>query len=456
MSSAPSPRVPSRDVLPASASAKSAGRRPKRLGSLAAGVVACAAAWGAWSLLSQPRTPKPSGAAIRTVRVQSGVIEDSIRLTGVTAAENAVGLMVPRLGGSRSSRGSGSSRSSQHDFTLTLDFLVPGGSAVKKGDLVASFDRQYMLNRLDDYRASVLQHEANLRSLRAQLEVRRKAYGQRLQTAQGNVEKALLNLKTAPVRSAIQVERYRLALEEAQARYEALKVELGYFDISERASLRRSELDLQESRVGLRRAENNLDVMEVRAPIDGLAVIQSTHRGTEYSEIKTGDELRAGHRLLQIVDPRSIVVHALANQAEADALRLGQRAKVEFDAFPGLVLPASVVSIGAYATSSGFRGSYIKHLPVRLKLLAMDPRVIPNFTVGADIILATSPKAPILPREGLFFEGSPPRPVAFVRNAQGWEKRELKLGLRNNIAVAVAEGVQEGEIVAAERPPEAR
>jgi multidrug efflux pump subunit AcrA (membrane-fusion protein) len=424
---------------------------PKRW--IAAGAAAlCAAAGAAWAVSGRLRPAKPAGTQTRFVRVWSGVIEDAIRLTGVTAAENSASLMVPRLGGSRRGSGSGSSRSTSHDFTLTLDYLIPGGSSVKKGDLVATFDRQYMLNRLDDYRANVLQHEANLRSLQALLQVRRRAYDQRLRAAKGNVEKAALNLKTAPVRSAIQVERYRLALEEAQARYKELQVEVKYFDISERASIRRSELDLEESRLGLRRAETNLSVMELRSPIDGLAVIQTTHRGTEYSEIRQGDELRAGHRLLQIVDPRSIVIHALANQSDAELLRIGQKAHVHFDAFPGLVLPARVVSIGAFATSTGFRGSYIKQLPVRLKLLAQDPRVIPNFTVGADVVIASSPKAAILPREGIFLEGPELRPVAYVRSGETWTRRELELGLKNNIAAAVLSGLREGDVVAAERP----
>ena len=436
MSSAPSPAYPPSQPHRKPESGEPAARRmPKRW--IAAGAAAlCAAAWAAWSVSGRLRPAKPAGTQTRFVRVWSGVIEDAIRLTGVTAAEHSASLIVPRLGGSRRGSGSGSSRSTSHDFTLTLDYLIPGGSSVKKGDLVATFDRQYMLNRLDDYRANVLQHEANLRSLRALLDVRRRAYEQRLRAARGNVEKSALNLKTAPVRSAIQ----------------ELQVEVKYFDIFEGASIRRSELDLEESRLGLRRAETNLSVMELRSPIDGLAVIQTTHRGTEYSEIRQGDELRAGHRLLQIVDPRSIVVHALANQSDAELLRIGQKAHVHFDAFPGLVLPARVVSIGAFATSTGFRGSYIKQLPVRLKLLAQDPRVIPNFTVGADVVIASSPKAAILPREGIFLEGAERRPVAYVRSGEKWTRRELELGLKNNIAAAVLSGLREGDVVAAERP----
>ncbi len=47
---------------------------------------------------------------------------------------------------------------------------------VKKGDVVAEFDRQYMLTRLDDYTFSVSQLEASIRKMKAELEVSRNAH----------------------------------------------------------------------------------------------------------------------------------------------------------------------------------------------------------------------------------------------------------------------------------------
>ena len=57
------------------------------------------------------------------------------------------------------------------DFMLVLTNVATPGSHVKKGDIVAEFDRQYQLVRLDDYRASLAQMEANIKKLEADLAV---------------------------------------------------------------------------------------------------------------------------------------------------------------------------------------------------------------------------------------------------------------------------------------------
>ena len=209
---------------------------------------------------------------VRSATVGGGIVERSIRLTGVTAAENAVALTAPQLFGSRSIGG-------RHgDFNLLLQELAPAGSLVKQGDQVASFDRLHMSLRLDEHRTNVSLHEAYMRILTAAFEVRRKAQEQKIDKAKGAVDKAELDLKTAPVRSAIQTERFRLVLEEEKARYKEYLDQWKWFDDSERSSIRRLELDIKEQRLGLQRAERNMDLMAVRAPIPGILVVQTVHR----------------------------------------------------------------------------------------------------------------------------------------------------------------------------------
>ena len=75
-----------------------------------------------------------------------------------------------------------------------------------------------MLNRIDDFRSGVAQTEASFKKMKEELEVGRKAHDQTIATAKAELDKARLELKTTPVLSAIQAERTRLAVEEAEAR----------------------------------------------------------------------------------------------------------------------------------------------------------------------------------------------------------------------------------------------
>jgi len=81
---------------------------------------------------------------------------------------------------------------------LVLQDVAPAGTMVHKGDQVAEFDRQYMLLRLDDYKASVIQSEASLKTRKANLDISHKSHEQLVNAANGALEKARLDLKTIP------------------------------------------------------------------------------------------------------------------------------------------------------------------------------------------------------------------------------------------------------------------
>ena len=372
-------------------------------------------------------------------------LEQVLRVAGVTSANRYVTLMSPQMQGSRRSHGRGS-------FDLTLQELTPGGTMVKKGDVVARFDLQYMMTRLDDYRAWALQHENNVKRLKALLQVTRANHEQQVLAAKARMEKAALDLKTTPIVSAIQAEKLRLTHEEQTSRYKMLASNTQHVLISEGAAIRRSELDLRQTRLELERAERNAEKMAVQAPIGGITVVMTTHRNHENVQISAGDQLGPGERFMRIVDTGSMLVTAWVNQVDAQSVRMGLPASIRFDAYPDLELPAHVVGVGSFAQGTGWRASWVRQVIITLKIDELDKRVIPDLSVSADLKLDTAPVSPVVPRECLFTTPGDTHPFAFVRQGEGWEKRPVETGLQNNIEVAVTSGLHEGEVLAAEWP----
>jgi multidrug resistance efflux pump len=324
---------------------------------------------------------------------------------------------------------------------------------VKKGQVIAEFDRQYMLLRLDDYRANTDQVESNLKSLEANLDVEKKAHQQSIESARSALEKARLDLKTIPVQSEIMTEKLKLAAEEAAAQYKQLLAEVKHKDASQRAERRIARLDLDESKVELKRAEANADRMLFKAPMDGVTVMGTTFRGGEIGQIQVGDMVWPGMMFMRVVDPSSMVVTANLNQVDVELVRVGSKARVHFDAYPDLELPARVHSIAAMPKSGGFRAAYVKEVPVILKLDGIDPRVIPDLSVGVDIVIDAGESATLVPLESVFRDATG-QPFVFVQAPAGWERRTVELGAANHIAAAVRNGLRPGEVVAAEWPPE--
>jgi biotin carboxyl carrier protein len=323
---------------------------------------------------------------------------------------------------------------------------------MKKGDVVAGFDTQYQEMRLDDYRATVEETERTLLSLDATMEVQRKAYQQALDQAKGAVEKAKLDIKTTPVRSTIEAELLKLALEEAQAQLKQVQTQIPFQNASLDSQRRISELSAEQSKIELKRAEKNVEKMAVVAPMDGMLVMESMMRGSEFSTIQQGDQLFPGQMFARIVDPSSMLVAATVNQADVEFLRVNAKANLTFDAYPGLELPAHVVSIAAIPKPGGQRGAFVKEIAVFLKLDKMDPRVIPDLSVSVDVFVGPGVNQLVAPLESVFQDAQGAKPYVFVKAGEGFEKREVEIGLRNNIAAAVVSGLKAGEVIALERP----
>ncbi len=148
-----------------------------------------------------------------------------------------------------------------------------------------------------------------------------------------------------------------------------------------------------------------------------------------------------------------MVIDAVVSQMDIDKMKIGSKAHVRFDAYPDLELPAHIYSIGAMTKPGGMRASYVKDVPVKLKLDKLDPRVIPDLSVAVDVIAESEQAVVVAPLEGVFRDAEAAKPFVFVREADGWLRRDVELGLANNTRVAVRSGLKPAEVIALNRPP---
>jgi HlyD family secretion protein len=349
------------------------------------------------------------------------------------------------LGGPGGGGGSG-------DFTLVLQSLVKPGSIVQAGTAVAEFDRQYMLTRLDDYRATMETAKAQLAQQKANLELARFTHNQNVEKAKAALDKAKLDMKTLPVLSTIDQERVKLALEEAEAQYKQQLAEGKFIDQQEKAQLRYSELEFKNLEMEFKRAEQNADRMVAKAAISGMTVMQNIMRGSEFAQIQQGDQIYPGQFYMQIVDPNSMVINASVNQVDGDRLRIGMKARVRIDAYPGLEVPAHIVSIAAVPRSGGFRANFVREIPVRLKIDKMDERIIPDLSCSVDVIMAEEAEATVAPLAAVFHEEGTGKKFVYIKQGEAWNRREVETGAENYLVVSV-KGLAKGDVVALDAPP---
>jgi HlyD family secretion protein len=140
-----------------------------------------------------------------------------------------------------------------------------------------------------------------------------------------------------------------------------------------------------------------LAYMEIRAPFAGVVTERYAHPGEMISPAAVGGFTQTG--ICTIVDMASLEVDVDVNEAFIARLSAGQAAVVTLDAYPGLKLPAHIITIVPTANQ---QKATVK---VRVGLDHLDPRVLPQmsaqvaFEAGktADISLASL----LVPREAV-------------------------------------------------------
>jgi len=392
-------------------------------------------AWAGQRYMAKPALPSDNATEIRTIKVNTGSIQKVLRLSGSTRAKNFRLIAAPRMRGT-----------SDAGRNLILIYVAPAGSTVKKGDVVAQIDAQALRNHVDDIEAQIVQTDAAIKLRIAQQQINLEKLRQQLRVAKAQVAMATLDLSAAEVRAPLDVELLKLTKQEAQATYNELLSDMPNVEASNAFDLRNLEIGRELQVRHRKRHLRDIEEFTLRAPLDGLVVMQTIRRAGEWVRISAGDRVAPAQPFMRIVNTRDMRVEALASQVEAEELRLGQRARIRFDAFPSLKLNAEVTNIGAIATP-GVRMDYFhRTIPVSLSIVDKNKQVIPDLTTSSDIIVDQMENAPLIPFEAI--ESKNGKSFVRVKTAEGFQTREVELGADDNLRIAVDHGVKSGEEVA--------
>lgn len=377
-------------------------------------------------------------AAVRTVKVEPGLFQRALRLTGTTAARNFATITAPMMRGPDSGR------------NLVLISLAPAGSIVKKGDLIAVIDSQPIKDHVDDLDTLVQQANADVKQRKAEQAIEMENLRQTVRAAKAEWEKAKLDNGAAEIRMPIDKELLQLAVQEAAEQYKELQAELATTVEKQRAEIR--ILEYTRDRHAMHRDRHKRDVTRftIHAPIGGLVVMQTIWRQGDMGQIQVGDQVWPGQPFMKIVDSNSMQVEARINQVESENVRIGQEARVNFDAFPGLHLRGRVHSVGAMGVGGWRENYYIRTIPVVISILGSDSRVIPDLSASADVVLGQKDQVLSAPLEAVSSEGG--KSLVYVKQGDRFVTREVRLGERNNTQAEILAGLKAGDEIALARP----
>ena len=273
---------------------------------------------------------------------------------------------------------------------MTLTKLIPNGSRVNAGDLIAVFDSTQQIDQARDAQAKFddLSHQVDQKRAQNRADSEKRAAD--LRQAEADLAKAEIELqKGSRPQRHIDRQKDEVKLQIARTHVESLKKSNAEHDKSDTAALRILELQRDRQKVMLERTQNNIAKLELRTPLAGMVAHQNLYRNNSMGHAQEGDQLYRGQPLVSIFDPSEMLVRCAVGEPDGAALTPGTRATVYFDAYPDLALPAHF-EFASPVASSAF-GSPIKSFTAVFKLDKTAPQLMPELSDA--VVLAPLPKS---------------------------------------------------------------
>lgn len=415
--------APAPELLPLAPPSKPS--RNRLFGLLIVLAVVLLVVWRLW-----PNRGTRAETAMRTATVVRGDFVPTLRLTGLTAAVRSRVVAAPSLTGGGPN-------------TLVITHMVPPGTHVKQGDLLVVFDPQNQIKTAQDKEADYRDFVDQIEKKTADQAAARAKDDTELKQAENAVHAAEWEMHRNEVLSKIDAEKNQENLEQSRAQLKQLQET---YDLKRRAAaadLKLLEISRDRARNDMLHAQNNAKQMEIRAPMDGVVVMNMVWKSGTMGEVQEGDEVRAGMPFMQVMDPSLMQALVKVNQSDAPYLKGGQKAELRLDAYPGLALAARLDSLDNIAVTS--MAPKVRVFAAVFTIEGNDSRLMPDLSASLDVELGHLPNTLMAPRDAIVQEAG--KSYAFVRQGSGYEKEEVTVGSTSDMEAEIRSGLKEGDVV---------
>ncbi|MFO0093657.1 MAG: efflux RND transporter periplasmic adaptor subunit [Gemmatimonadaceae bacterium] len=402
----------------------SRGRVALAVGVLLAGV----------SALVFARDGNSAGAAASIVPVTQGDFTVVVTTAGELRARKFVQITLPQ------------NTQQAEAYQLKIQTIVPEGTVVKTGDVVADLDRSPLASKMQEVTLALQKAEAqhtqaqldttltlsqareDLRNMQLQLEEKRIAKDQAQFEAPSVRRQAEIDLEKATRALAKATTDYKTKQEQAAAKMR----EVG------------SDLDRQRNRLGIIQAV--MEGFTIRAPSDGMVIYVKEWNGrkkTAGSQITPWEPTVA-----TLPDLSQMESVTYLNEIDVRKVAVNQPVRISLDADPTKVLEgvvSQVANVGEQRPNSD-----AKVFEVHVNITKPDTTLRPGMTTSNAVLTNTIKNALSVPLEAV--HGDSTTTFVYKRTGSGIVRQEVVTGVMNDDEVVIAAGLTASDRVLLSAP----
>jgi HlyD family secretion protein len=336
---------------------------------------------------------------------------------------------------------------------LKVAWLVPEGSFVKEGDVIARFDNV-------DARLNLEQQENTLEMNAEQTKVTTdkqslddKVLGYDRKDAEEEYEYAMTVLpQDETIFSKWAIIEAKINAGFAKDRIEFLKNKSKVQKRIARSDQQILAIERNKAQAEIAIAKQTLAALELKTPKGGL-VLYRRDRGRDP---QVGDETWPGQILLEVIDMNALQARTYVLERDAGSLAKGDDVLVRLDSIPEKVFHGVVRSVATLAQPLE-RNSPLKYFISEVTIGdAGDDmkRIKPGMSLKADIVLEHYDSCFVVPSSAITSKGA--EAIVYIKQRDRFVPRTVKLGSGTHGQSTILEGVKDGELIAMRNPFETR
>jgi len=390
------------------------------------GLLALAAGSGAvWAALSGRR----SSEALLLTQARQGEFQVIVSITGELRASKYVEIQIPP------------NAQAANQYQMKISSLVPEGTVVKAGEIVAELDRSAIAARASEVSLALQKAEAQLTQAmldstltlsKAREDIRNLTYAveeKRIARDQATYEAPSIRRQ-----AEIDMEKSERALAQAKVNFVT--------------NQRQAEARLREVSTEVERQRNLHtlvhQVMEgfvIRAPESGMVIYDKEWNGkkkTAGSQVSPWDPTVATLPDLSRMESVTFV-----NEIDVRKITPGQEALIALDSDPSKRLTGTVTTVANVGEQRP--NTAAKVFEVKITIAESDTTLRPGMTTANSIITRTLPSALSIPLEAVFNEDD--TPYVYKKSGRRILRQEIETGLMNENEIVVVRGLEPADEV---------
>ncbi|MBN1276528.1 MAG: efflux RND transporter periplasmic adaptor subunit [Deltaproteobacteria bacterium] len=349
-------------------------------------------------------------------------------------------------------------------------FLIDEGALIKKGDTLVEFDSAY-------FEEEILRLTGELRGLESSFEARKQILEWEKSQAEGSIKTAEFDLDDAKqeynrylsyindleelgkkgfkypneiYQAKKKVEQLFAKKQRFETSFEQIKKEIVYKIAAAAAELEQVKNNIETTKTSLDKIREELKKAVVKAPFSGIVVHHEAQRENQKRKPRIGDTVWQNQPILYLPDITSMIVKTLVREVDLHKITKGQRASIQVDAYPKMVLSGKVDSIGVMASDNSGEGNVEKNFQVIVSIDGQNMELRPGMTARVIIEVDKAKNILTVPVQAVFSEHTDR--YCYVADGKDFNKFKVEIGRQNEDFVEIVTGLTKGEMVSLVRP----